>query len=1512
MFRRDYDDETEESDNKSTQSKDQFEKNEDKESNEKKPESVEDSTDDDPTSTDSSNTSDSSDNIDNFNSPTPKDMIDSSDHDSNDDFGSTSESESDESGSSSEDVSNVSDTVEDLITDIDDDIFPDPYEKVHDAFFETAEDPSGSNSTENSSSTIDSVTSDIGEVASGFSTESDTDTESEVASSEEDNDFSDGNEKALPSSITISSSGSSSSSDFNNSNTTLSDDSNGSSDDQMNEQELQTPDDLSHQEISEELTNEINTFDQQTSITSDNDTLLAENEAISYQKHLQDREDDNVYIFDSRDSSDSLDSQYSEEIKDSTILENNSDKINDSNIIAEKIVVQNDFVNSSHENKTDIINNSDVIAEDKTEEYFDKAAEPIALDFSDYYQYSDYSDYFQNQTSSDSHLTQDVVLEQQEEEEVLTIILEDVVIPSSLFDTEYEDKVLERFRGSFEDDIHDSILDPLETENELSTHPQSDSQQLETGSGEVEPQLVQDSQTFQNEQNNQNNQEIQYDQSNESLNETQANTTTVSNDESERKTEIVLEAQDNNIKNEESDNDRHLVSKVPLDQSLASSAADNVQDKQETSTESDFQCLSSIPPVKLDSSSGLRDVASLEEQPHSFQSYSELESRGINDSFNSSLFSAQQICQVELASEVFTLESNLGSAHSLSLQVSNEDDESEVTTSKSLDSLESINFSEDVLASIDSPRLFTQSDEQNLQDIEQLHFIVTDLDTEFPLNLSETYKLIDLTKSVELISEDRAIFEPPPYNFRKDLEQQEEWEEQSSLKNHLLHALRQAKQNPTIASYLFALDRLPVVTAKGDQDQDDTVQTSQIKNLAIDDENSDKSVTDHQDLQNQSSESQYSITSTDLQSLQIDQDSLGIFTHLSTLLSNDRIRAASPILDSGIQTPEQQMELAEEILKDNWGEVKELLGQFLTLAQIEFDSNVLRKITDTFDQELVVDQNPNWLEMTIYHLNDIFKQDSRTETIFKFGINSSKGRYLESLQTSDLASSSTEKFDGKALLINFHLWKNSKSTPDHLENLQVEKVIDNSNLTVNISKINDQRPENLENCLTLKDGLFSHIAQHIPILNTVGTKDFLDSLIKTLDQKQEVIHHLIYGDWGEFSMVIRNLARQRHVMLDPEVLYEIINILKEQLHIKILIDEDSKTSATFTSNLTHQTYGDAGKTVITYRSTSHASESLKQIITKTDNIDNLKQGFNDWHFSNYKLWSKVFYNRDLIKPIFDIIEQNPKRIFIDEARLEEIKQNNPNKDFNQEEQFFKSMDDLFPKSQRLYSEIGNAKICDVKITINNWTKGTIENISIKMPFKEDSFNEENEQLVEEIFKHPRIIEEILIRSGNYQEGNLLFIRNQVHLDGLAEIEKNTSLDPSIYGDPEIASYRRPDFVCVISRMEGGEILKGNVMIEVKKSRKGFNHNCEKGGGNGQSARDSLGVIHRIKDETGSLDDIEVTSIIATAEIIESVIEIEAEVHFQQVSASKVLPYAGRICHNNSHFEAIRKGILEED
>jgi len=60
--------------------------------------------------------------------------------------------------------------------------------------------------------------------------------------------------------------------------------------------------------------------------------------------------------------------------------------------------------------------------------------------------------------------------------------------------------------------------------------------------------------------------------------------------------------------------------------------------------------------------------------------------------------------------------------------------------------------------------------------------------------------------------------------------------------------------------------------------------------------------------------------------------------------------------------------------------------------------------------------------------NDWFKQDARIETNIKFGINSSKSRYLESVQTSDLISSSTEKFDGKVLLGNFYLWKNSKST----------------------------------------------------------------------------------------------------------------------------------------------------------------------------------------------------------------------------------------------------------------------------------------------------------------------------------------------------------------------------------------------------------------------------------------------------------------------------------------------------
>ncbi len=1037
MFRRDFDDKTEDSDTKSTQSGDQNEKDEkdekddnkeNNENNEKKPELEKDSTDDDdPTPTDNSNEQDSSGNSDISTShtfSTPKNVIDSSFSDNNDGLDSTSELESDEPRSSSEATLSTSDKVDGLSNDSDNDSIPD--EKVY------AEGPSGSNSPENSSSTISNDTSAVGEAASGSSTKSDTDKGSDVASSVKDNDSSDDNETTLPSSTTTISPSFPSSSDFNDAKTTLSDDSNGSSHDQLNKEGPLPLDQSSHQE--DDLSSEINTLVQQTSISSDTQPFIGEKEATSYQKHLQDRKDDNVYIFDFSSFSDSRDSRetretnkinetnetrdslHPDEIKDSNLLSNNQDKINDSNIIAEKTVYNSDnadHVHSSNKNQNDIINKTDIVPEKETDDFLDKVTEPIAIDFSEYYQYSDHSDYFSRYASSDGTSTQDAVLEQPKTEEVETVILEDVVIPSSFFDTDYEDKVLARFKGSFEDDIDDSILDPLETKDGVFSQPQSDSQQLESGSEEVESKIVQDSQSLEtgsNEQNsltNQNNQksqksqksqEIQYDQSNNSLNETQTNDKTVTTDKSDQKTETVLEAQANEIKSkeiEENDNDRHIASEASVDQSLVPSTQGLSQDKQESLIKTEFQSGSSLYPSELDSSSGLRDVSSLEQPTLSFQSLSEVESKGIedygltslSDSLNSSFFSSQQVSQIELASEVFALDPSLDSAHSPSLQASKEEFVPEVATSlsvsslnsldspesfESIDSLKSINFSEDVLASIDSPRLFTQDFEHKFQDIEQLHFIESHLDTNFPINLSVSYKLIDLTKSVELISEERSIFEPPPYDFRKDLEQQEEWEEQTSIKDKLLRALNQAKQNPTIASYLFALDRLPVVTAKGDQDQDETKQISQVDttrssgvltpsnetSTTLENEKIEGNSLDNLDSQNQMEKDLDSPqVSTPIQKQKTDliPNKYGIWTNLVQLLPELNRAGTGQFFDWLIRSKEDQLNFILAVIEKTWRDASDIMNKATKANQTFVDPAIFLRSIGSIREHLLIE-----------------------------------------------------------------------------------------------------------------------------------------------------------------------------------------------------------------------------------------------------------------------------------------------------------------------------------------------------------------------------------------------------------------------------------------------------------------------------------------------------------------------------------------------------------------------------
>lgn len=174
-------------------------------------------------------------------------------------------------------------------------------------------------------------------------------------------------------------------------------------------------------------------------------------------------------------------------------------------------------------------------------------------------------------------------------------------------------------------------------------------------------------------------------------------------------------------------------------------------------------------------------------------------------------------------------------------------------------------------------------------------------------------------------------------------------------------------------------------------------------------------------------------------------------------------------------------------------------------------------------------------------------------------------------------------------------------------------------------------------------------------------------------------------------------------------------------------------------------------------------------------------------------------------------------------------------------------------------------------------------------------------IIADLIAQSGIIEGIITLSGEYPRGTSYFVRQNVRTGDLDQIPKNTSLDPLSYGEPENKPFRQPDFAALTRREVHNQVKIGCIVIVVKKSWKDFDHYPNNDGrGRGQSLRDVPWFIKEIQRYLQIPEEnIEVSCYTLTAyRESDDTFVIDGEALLVQVPASKVLPYAGRICHHN--------------
>ena len=178
-----------------------------------------------------------------------------------------------------------------------------------------------------------------------------------------------------------------------------------------------------------------------------------------------------------------------------------------------------------------------------------------------------------------------------------------------------------------------------------------------------------------------------------------------------------------------------------------------------------------------------------------------------------------------------------------------------------------------------------------------------------------------------------------------------------------------------------------------------------------------------------------------------------------------------------------------------------------------------------------------------------------------------------------------------------------------------------------------------------------------------------------------------------------------------------------------------------------------------------------------------------------------------------------------------------------------------------------------------------------------------------------VIKGFLTFTKEYQDETTFYLRRNALTGNLNRLPKNTSLDPYFYGEPENKPYRRPDFVVIIEREEETRIKYGCIIIVIKKSRQDFDHYPNNDGrGRGQPLRDAPWFIEEIKRVYQTPEEnIEVSCYTLTAyRERDDAFVIDGESLLVKVPASKVLPYAGRICHHNFQVDNLLKRIYSSE
>ena len=115
---------------------------------------------------------------------------------------------------------------------------------------------------------------------------------------------------------------------------------------------------------------------------------------------------------------------------------------------------------------------------------------------------------------------------------------------------------------------------------------------------------------------------------------------------------------------------------------------------------------------------------------------------------------------------------------------------------------------EKMLEEVESPRLLEQSHTQMKEDVQQF------------LDIKTSQTISELLNNLELISQGPALPEPPPYDFRAELDELEE-EQDNLVRGSLLQSLEKAQQTQMAANLNLAKQKLPVTHAQSNTQKAD-------------------------------------------------------------------------------------------------------------------------------------------------------------------------------------------------------------------------------------------------------------------------------------------------------------------------------------------------------------------------------------------------------------------------------------------------------------------------------------------------------------------------------------------------------------------------------------------------------------------------------------------------------------------------------------------------------------------